>query len=49
LSGKALAEARKNAEWRGAVERMLGDPELHIKPRPGVYELAVDIQPTDSL
>jgi (hydroxyamino)benzene mutase len=48
-SGKALAEARKNAQWRGAVERMLDDPELHIRPRPSVYELAVDVQPGDSL
>jgi heme-degrading monooxygenase HmoA len=48
-SGKALAEARKNAEWRGAVERMLDDPELHIRSGPSVYELAVDVQPGDSL
>jgi (hydroxyamino)benzene mutase len=50
-SGKALAlaAARKNAEWRGAVERMLDDPELHIRARPSAYELAVDVQPGDSL
>lgn len=48
-SGKALAEARKNAEWRGAVQRMLDDPELHITPRPSVYELAIDVHAGDSL
>jgi hypothetical protein len=48
-SGKALAEARKNAEWCGAVQRMLDDPKRHIRARPSVYELAVDGQPGDSL
>jgi heme-degrading monooxygenase HmoA len=48
-SGKDLAQARKNPEWRAAVERMFGDPDLHITPRPSVYELTVEVHPGDTL
>jgi hypothetical protein len=48
-SDKALAQARKNAEWCVAVQRMLDDPELHITLRPSVYELAVGVHPSDTL
>jgi heme-degrading monooxygenase HmoA len=48
-SGKDLAQARKNPEWRAAVERMLDDPDLHITPRPSVYELAVEVRPRGTL
>ena len=47
-SGKALAEARKHPEWRASVQRMLDDPDLHITPRPSVYELAVEVNPGDA-
>ena len=48
-SGNALARARRNPEWHAAVQRMHGDPELHIKPRPGVYELAVEVHTDDAI
>jgi heme-degrading monooxygenase HmoA len=41
-SGEALARARVNPEWLAAVQRILDDPELHITPRPSVYEVAID-------
>jgi len=48
-SGKALAQARANPEWLAAVQRLLDDPELHVTPRPGVYQIAVDVRPGDTL
>jgi hypothetical protein len=48
-SGKALAQARANPEWRASVQQLLDDPELHTTPRPGVYQIAVDVQPGDTL
>jgi hydroxylaminobenzene mutase len=48
-SGKALAKARGNPEWRASMQRMLDDPELHITPRPGVYQIAFDVHPGDAL
>jgi heme-degrading monooxygenase HmoA len=44
-SGNALAEARSDPEWLASVQEMLKDPQLHIKARPVVYEVAVEIQP----
>jgi heme-degrading monooxygenase HmoA len=48
-SGKDLAQARANPESRASMQRMLDDPELHITPRPGIYQVAVDVQPGDTL
>jgi heme-degrading monooxygenase HmoA len=48
-SGEALAQARKSSEWRAAVQQMLEDPKLHVTPRPGVYQLAVEVQPGDTV
>jgi heme-degrading monooxygenase HmoA len=48
-SGKALVKARANPDWRASVQRMLDDPKLHITPRPGVYQVAIDVYPGDTL
>lgn len=48
-SGKALAEATANPEFRASVQRVLDDPDLHITPRPVVYQVAVDVHPGDQL
>jgi heme-degrading monooxygenase HmoA len=48
-SGKTLARAQANPEWLATVRRMLDDPELHIIPRPGVYQVAIDVLPSDTL
>ena len=45
----ALAQAQANPEWRSTVRRMLDDPDLNIIPRPGVYQVAIDVQPCDPL
>jgi heme-degrading monooxygenase HmoA len=41
-SGEALAQARKNPEWRASVQRMMD--EVGVRPHPGLYqaELAVN-------
>ena len=48
-SGTALDRARANPEWRASVQRLLDDPQLHITPRPVVYQTAVDVHPADPL
>jgi heme-degrading monooxygenase HmoA len=48
-SGKALDNARLNPEWRASVQRMLDDEKLHIKARPVVYTVALDVRPGDTL
>ncbi|WP_394834916.1 antibiotic biosynthesis monooxygenase [Pendulispora rubella] len=48
-SGTALDNARVNPEWRDAVQRMLDDEKLHIKARPVVYTVALDVFPNDLL
>jgi heme-degrading monooxygenase HmoA len=48
-SGKALDQARANPEFRASVQRLLDDPDLHVVPRPAVYEVAVDVRPGDPL
>ncbi len=44
-SGAALAEARKQPEWRAAVQRMMDDDDLHITARPMVYRTALVVDP----
>jgi heme-degrading monooxygenase HmoA len=46
-SGTALDKARANPAWRASVQRELDDPDLHITPRPAVYQVAVDVSPGD--
>jgi hypothetical protein len=48
-SGRALAQARADPEWRATVQRMLDDPDLHITARPRVDEVAVDVHPGEAL
>ncbi|MGH3768338.1 MAG: hypothetical protein ACRDTX_24835 [Pseudonocardiaceae bacterium] len=48
-SGTALDQARANPEWRASMHRVLDDPELHIKARPVVYQVAIDVHPGDPL
>ncbi|WP_394824956.1 antibiotic biosynthesis monooxygenase family protein [Pendulispora albinea] len=48
-SGTALDKARTNPEWRASVQRMLADEKLHLKARPVVYTVALDIHPGDTL
>jgi heme-degrading monooxygenase HmoA len=44
---KALDEAIANPEFRASVQRVLDDPDLHITPRPVVYQVAIDVHPGD--
>lgn len=44
-SGTALDRARANPDWRASMRRVLEDPDLHVTPRPVVYQTVVDIQP----
>ncbi len=44
-SRNALAQARGNPGWRASMQRMLDDPDLHITPRAGVYQVAIDVHP----
>lgn len=44
-SGKALDAARANPEWRTSMKRVLDDPDLHVTPRPVVYQVAIDVHP----
>jgi hypothetical protein len=30
------------------AQRLLDDPELHVIPRPAVYQVAVDVRPGDT-
>ena len=46
--GEALAQARANPEWRSAAQRLLDDPELHVIPRPAVYQVALGVRPGDT-
>jgi len=48
-SGHALAQAQSNPNFRASVQRMIDDPDLHVTPRPSVYEVAVDVHPGDTL
>ncbi|MER5618079.1 MULTISPECIES: antibiotic biosynthesis monooxygenase family protein [unclassified Streptomyces] len=48
-SGEALHEARKNAEWRAAVQRMLDDEDLQVTPRPMVYVPALVVNAGDDV
>ncbi|HEV7452440.1 MAG TPA: antibiotic biosynthesis monooxygenase family protein [Pseudonocardiaceae bacterium] len=48
-SGKALDAARANPDWRASMQRVLDDPDLHITPRPVVYQVAIDVHPGDPL
>ncbi|GAA2299988.1 hypothetical protein GCM10010149_56220 [Nonomuraea roseoviolacea subsp. roseoviolacea] len=46
-SGKALQQARTDPGWRASMQRLMDDPGLHVIPRPGVYQVALDIRPGD--
>ncbi len=48
-SGKALDAARANPEWRTSMQRVLDDPDLHVTPRPVVYQVAIDVHSGDPL
>lgn len=48
-SANALDAAQANPEWRATVQRLLGDPDLHVTARPAVYQVAVDVHPGDPL
>ncbi len=48
-SWKALNEATATPEFRASTRRMLDDPDLHVTPRPAVYQVALDIRPGDPL
>ncbi|HEY1700681.1 MAG TPA: antibiotic biosynthesis monooxygenase family protein [Trebonia sp.] len=48
-SGAALDKARANPEWRASAQREISDPDLHIIPRPAVYQVAVEVHPGDLL
>jgi heme-degrading monooxygenase HmoA len=44
-SRELFDEANANPAFRASVQRMLDDPDLHVRPRPGMYELAVEVHP----
>jgi heme-degrading monooxygenase HmoA len=48
-SGKALDAARADPQWRASMRRVLDDPDLHVTPRPVVYQVAIDVNPGDPL
>jgi heme-degrading monooxygenase HmoA len=48
-SGKALEKARANPEFLTSVRRLMEDPELHVTPRPAIYQVAVEVRPGDML
>jgi heme-degrading monooxygenase HmoA len=48
-SGKALDQATANPEWRASLQRFLDDPDLHVTPRPVVYQVTIDVHPGDAL
>jgi hypothetical protein len=31
------------------VQRLVNDPELHVMPRPAIYQVAVEVHPGDML
>jgi heme-degrading monooxygenase HmoA len=44
-SREALDDAIATPEFRATVERILGAPDLHVIPRPAVYQVAVEVRP----
>src|SRR5579859_7143567 len=48
-SGSAFTRAQANPEFRASVQRMVGDPDLHVTARPGVYQVAVELHPGGTL
>ncbi|MGH3321640.1 MAG: antibiotic biosynthesis monooxygenase family protein [Streptosporangiaceae bacterium] len=46
---KALDEATANPDFRASTRRLLDDPDLHVTPRPVMYQVAIDIHPGDPL
>jgi heme-degrading monooxygenase HmoA len=48
-SKELLDEALVNPEFRASTQRMLDDPDLHVRARPGRYEVAVEVHPGDTL
>jgi heme-degrading monooxygenase HmoA len=48
-SGEALEKARANPEFLTSVRRLMEDPELHVTPRPAIYQVAVEVRPGDML
>jgi hypothetical protein len=48
-SGKTLEKGRANPEFQTSVQRLLNDPELHVTPRPAIYQVAVEVNPSDTL
>lgn len=48
-SGKALDEARADPEFLASIQRVLDDPDLHVTPRPAVYQVALEVNPGDPL
>jgi heme-degrading monooxygenase HmoA len=47
-SGETLAKARTNPGFLASVRRLMDDPELHVTPRPAIYQVAVEVRPGDS-
>jgi len=48
-SGETLAKAKGNPEFLASVRRLMNDPELHVTPRPAIYQVAVEVRPGDRL
>jgi heme-degrading monooxygenase HmoA len=48
-SGETLAKARANPEFLASVQRLMDDPELHVRPRPAIYQVVVEVRPGDRL
>ena len=47
-SGETLAKARTNPGFLASVRRLMDDPELHVTPRPAIYQVAVEVRPGDT-
>lgn len=46
-SGIAFDQARANPDFRAEGQRVLDAPQLHIAGRPGVYQIALVVHPSD--
>jgi heme-degrading monooxygenase HmoA len=47
-SEESVRAATANPGWRRSMRRMLDDPELHVTPRPAVYEVVAELHPGDA-
>ncbi len=47
-SQEHLDRAQATPEFRASIQRLLDDPDLHVTPRPVVYQAAIDVRPAET-